>query len=105
MSGLCNDWRRNATLLTCRRSAVESPACGTIRLCCSNPEGGVKREAVDVPGWWSGARGAVRCRERLALHLCRPPALAVQFCRLLQRRLIGDPVRFAFQHEVDTLQF
>lgn len=63
------------------RSAVDSPACGPIRLCAGDPE-------------------------RIALHLCRPSCLlAVQLGYLLQRRLIGNPSRFAFQHEVDTFKF
>src|SRR6266511_3227430 len=66
--------------------------------------GVVCRSAVEAPAWWSGARGAVRCRERLALHLGRPATLAIPARGLLQRRLIGDPGRLALQNQVDTFQ-
>src|SRR5579864_7073146 len=88
-----------ATLTACW-SPVESPACGAIRLRSGDPNGGVKREAIQVPGRRTGARGTIRRRERVTLHFCRPPGRAVQLSHLLQRRLFGDPARFAFQYEV-----
>src|SRR5688500_3412097 len=75
-----------------------------MRLCAGDPKGGIKREAVEVPRRRSCAWGAVGSRERIALHLCRPPTLAVQLRHLLQRRRVGDSARFAFKHEVDSFQ-
>src|SRR5262245_22939449 len=56
-------------------SALEAPASRTVRLCGGDTEGGMEGEAVALPGRWSGARGAVRRRERFALHLGRPATL------------------------------
>src|SRR5919199_2259505 len=66
--------------------AVEPPARRAVRLLAGDPEGGVEREAVEVPGRWAGARCAVGGRERVALDLRRPPLLAVEPGQSLQRR-------------------
>src|ERR1700750_1359961 len=88
-----------------RSSAVKTPACGSVRLCGSNPKGNAKREAVYVPGRRTGTRRTIWCCEGVILHLCRPATLAVQAGYLIQRWMIGDSVRLAFQNEVDTFQF
>ena len=83
---------------------LKPPAGRAVRLGGGDTEDRVEGEAVEVPGRRSRARRAVRRRERLALHLRRPPALAVQAGHRLQRRPIGHPGRFALQDEVDALQ-
>src|SRR4051812_34775531 len=87
-----------------RPSAVESPACRTVRLCGGDPEGGVEGEAVELPGWRPGARGAERRGEGISLHLRGPATFAIQTCRRLQCRLIRDSGRLALKNEVDPLQ-
>src|SRR5919199_2968818 len=72
-------------------SAREPPACCAVGLRRGDPESGVEREAVEVPGWWPGARRAVRRREGVVRDLRRPPARPVQARHLLQRWPIGDP--------------
>ena len=64
----------------------------------------MKREAVEVPGRWPGARRAVGGCERVALDLRRPPLRAVERGQPLQRRPIGDPGRLAREHEIDAAQ-
>src|SRR6266545_7450754 len=65
-------------------SAVEPPACRAVRLCGGDPEGGAEGEAVELPRRRTGAWGTERRRERVALHLRRPPTLAIPARRLLQ---------------------
>src|SRR5829696_7248703 len=64
----------------------------------------MEREAIELPGWRPGARGAERCRKRIALHLGRPPARAIQSGYLLQRRLIRDPGSIALENKINALQ-
>ena len=52
---------------------IEPPACGPVRLRGRDAEGGLEREAVQVPRRRTGARRAEGCRERVAVDLGRPP--------------------------------
>src|SRR6266536_4067209 len=94
----------DAADLKLRPSAFEAPASRAVRFRGGDPERGVEGEEVQLPRRRSGARGAERRGERVALHLGRPPTLAVQAGHPLQRRWIGDPGRLALQDQVDALQ-
>src|SRR5262245_55748803 len=87
-----------------RYSAIEAPACRTIRLAGGDAKGGVEGEAVDMPGRRPGARGAERCCEGITLHLGRPATFAIEARHRLQSRLIRDSGRLALKNEVNALQ-
>jgi hypothetical protein len=55
----------------------EAPASGAVGFGGGNADGGVQREAVQVPGWRARAGRVERGRERVAVHLGRPAAGAV----------------------------
>src|ERR671933_1492871 len=80
------------------------PACRPVRLLAGDAEGGVEREAVEVPGRWPGTRRAVGSHKRVALDLRRPPLLAVEPGQPFQRRPVGDPGRLAREHEIDAAE-
>src|SRR6266540_5080388 len=63
----------DAADLKLRPSAFEAPASRAVRFRGGDPERGVEGEEVQLPRRRSGARGAERRGERVALHLGRPP--------------------------------
>ena len=72
-----------------------------MRLGRADAEDGVEGEAVEVPRRRPGARRAVRRRERVALDLHRPAAIAVMRRERLEGRSIRDPLRLPFEDEVE----
>jgi len=78
-------------LLADRHSVSEVPAGGAVGLGGCHADGGVQREAVQVPGRGARAGRAVRGRERVALHRSRPAARAVDRRHTLQRGRPGGP--------------
>ena len=86
--------------LPARRSAVEPPARGAVRLLAGNAKDGAVGEAVQVPGRRSGARGAVRCRERVPLRLRRPSVVAIVRGQSFHGRPIRHPRHLALEHQV-----
>jgi hypothetical protein len=75
-----------------------------VRLGCGVPNGGVESEAVEVPRGWTGARGAKRASESVALDLHRPAALPAARSQPLEGRPIGYPDCLAFEDHVDGRQ-
>src|SRR5205823_979852 len=56
---------------------LEAPARRAVRLRGRDAEGGMEREAVELPGRRPGARRAERGGERVLADLGRPPAVPV----------------------------
>jgi hypothetical protein len=85
-------------------SSTDRPKRVTRSSAGDEPSGKQRTELADRPDIKVGPAGAERRGERVALHLGRPPALAVPAGHPLQRRRIGDPGRLALQNQVDALQ-
>jgi hypothetical protein len=91
----------SAVSARCPQKRQRVAPCGSVP---ATPNTVWDRKPEEVPRRRAGARRAVRRRERVAVHLHGPAALAVKRGDRLERRRVGDAPGLALEDHVHPRQ-